>query len=374
MRRELGDKTANADQIQDAETFTAASLEAAHEYVQAQELQAAGRYAEALEGYKKALKLDSQLGRAYAGLGAVSNSMLHRDEAIGYYKQALDFIDRMTDREKFRTRGGYYAAIGDNDKAREQFEALVKQFPADSNALTNLAVVVADQRDMSRAQELGRKASAIYPNNVLRRNNVALFAMYGGDFEVAEKQAKDVLGLNKDYVKAFLVMAMAQLGTGRPRRPMPPGSSCRSVSGVGRDLAALGRADLAIYEGRVTDASAILEEALAKPSDGRTPLTTARLMATLAEVRTLQGRDADAIKLAEEALKQSNYSSIALLCRAGSRRGGQAGARRRDGERIGSKTRSGLAGVCEAACRRSGSQAWVSSRGHRPFQRGAKDS
>ena len=40
-----------------------------------------------------------------------------RDAAIGYYKQALGFIDRMTDREKFRTRGGYYTAIGDNEKA-----------------------------------------------------------------------------------------------------------------------------------------------------------------------------------------------------------------------------------------------------------------
>ena len=87
------------------------------------------------------MTLDPQLGRAYAGLGAVSSSMLNRDEAVKYYKQALGLIDRMTDREKFRTRGGYYAAIGDNDKASEQYEALVKQFPADSNALSNLAVV-----------------------------------------------------------------------------------------------------------------------------------------------------------------------------------------------------------------------------------------
>ena len=311
VRRELGDTTANADQIKDAETFTAASLEAAHDYVQAQEFQAAGKYKEALEGYNKALKLDPQLGRAYAGLGAVSSAMLNRDDSVKYYKQALGLIDRMTDREKFRTRGGYYAAIGDNDKAKEQYEALVKQFPADSNALSNLAVVVANQRDMTRALELGRKASAIYPNNVLRRNNVALFALYGGDFETAEKQAKDVLStLNKDYVKAFFVTAMAQLGTGRPAEAEATWLQLQNVSAIGRDLAAQGRADLALYEGRLTDASTILEEALAKSSEGP---TTARLTATLAEVRELQGRDADAIKLAEAALKQSGRPSIALF-------------------------------------------------------------
>ena len=313
VRRGLGDTTANADQVKETETFTAASLDAAHEYMQAQELQAAGKYNEAVEGYQKALKLDPQLGRAYAGLGAVSGSLLNRDVSIGYYKQALGLIDRMTDREKFRTRGGYYAAIGDNDKAREQYEALVKRFPADSNALSNLAVVSSNQRDMTRALELGRKASAIYPNNVLRRNNVALFALYGGDFELAEKQAKDVLGLNKDYVKAHFVLAMAQLGTARPAEAEAMWQRLSSISAVGRDLAAHGRADLAMYEGRLTDASKILEEALAKPVEGRPSLTTARLTATLAEVRQLQGRAVDAIKLAEEALKQSNQPGIALF-------------------------------------------------------------
>jgi eukaryotic-like serine/threonine-protein kinase len=313
VRRELGDTSANADQVKEAETFTAKNLEAAHEYVQAQELQAAGKYPEALDAYNRALKLDPQLGRAYAGLGAVSNSMLNRDQAINYYKQALGLIDRMTDREKFRTRGGYYASIGDNEKAREQYETLFKQYPADSNALSNLAVVSANQRDMTRALELGRKASAFYPNNVLRRNNVALFAMYAGSFDVAEKQAKDVLGLNKDYVKAFLVIAMAQVGTGRSGEADATWQQLQNVSAVGRDLAAHGRADLALYEGRLTDAATILEQALAKPTDGRSSLTTARLTATLAEVRELQGRSADAIALAEEALKQSSYPSIVLF-------------------------------------------------------------
>jgi superkiller protein 3 len=315
--------------VKETETFTSASLEAAHEYVQAQELQYAGKSAEALDGYKKALKLDPQLGRAYAGLGAVTSSMGRRDEAVAYYKQALSLIDRMTDREKFRIRGGYYAAIGENDKASEQYEALVKQFPADSNALSNIAVVSASQRNMSRALELGRKASAIYPNNVLRRNNVALFAMYAGDFALAEKQAQEVLALKNDYVKAYMVMAMAQLGTGRPTEAEATWQRLQGVSAVGRDLALNGQADLAMYEGRLTDASKILEEALAKPSEGRTPLTTARFTATLAEVRELQGRGAEAIKLAEEALKQSNLPSIALfagrvLIRAGKPERGDA--------------------------------------------------
>ena len=69
---------------------------------------------------------------------------------------------------------------------------------------------------MTRALELDARPPRSIQNNCLRRNNVALFALYGGDFELAEKQAKEVLGLNKDYVKAHFVLAMAQLGTNRP--------------------------------------------------------------------------------------------------------------------------------------------------------------
>lgn len=313
VRQGLGDKTANADQVKDAETFTAASLAAAHEYIQAQEYQGAGEYQKALDGYQKAIALDKQFGRAYAGLGAVSNSLGARDEAVSYYKQALDLVNRMTEREKFRTRGGYYLLIRDLDKAREQYETLVKQFPADSTGLTNLAVIAAGNRDMTRALEIGRRASAIYPNNVLRRNNVALFAMYGGDFGNAEKLATDVLGINKNFEKAYVVTAMAQLATGRPQEAEATWQRLQAVSGTGREFAAQGRADLAMYEGRLADASRILEEALAKPPENRSTTTTARLITTLAETRLMQGRNADAAKLAEDALKVSSAQSDMFL-------------------------------------------------------------
>jgi serine/threonine protein kinase/tetratricopeptide (TPR) repeat protein len=313
VRRELGDATANASDVKDAETFTAASIEAAYEYVKGQELQSAGDYDGALQRYRKATELDPKLGRAFAGMGAVSSSQGKTEEAVRYYKQALGLIDRMTDREKYRTRSGYYLLIRDSDKASQQLEALVEKFPADSTALSNLAVLSSLHRDMRRALELGRRASAIYPTHVLRRNNVALFAMYSGEFETAEKQATGVLELNKEFPKAYLAIALSQLGTGRPAEADRTWQTLRGISNTGRDFAAHGRADLAMYEGRLGDASRMLEEELSAPPPGRSPSTTARLTVTLAEVRALQDRDAEAIKLAEEALAKNSEQNIALL-------------------------------------------------------------
>ena len=249
----------------------------------------------------KAIELDKDLGRAYAGLGAVSNSLGRRQEAEEFFKQALKLLSGMTDREKYRTRSAYFLHTQNPVKAREELEALVAQFPADSTALNNLAVASWQSRDMARALELGRKASAIYPNNVLRRNNVALFAMYAGDFATAEQEALGVLKLNPDFAKAYFAMAMSQLATGRPADAEATWQQLKAKP-TGFDLAAQGRADMAVYEGRLADAAGILEEALAAPPQGRSPSTTARLLVSIAEVRELQGRGAEAIRLSEEAL------------------------------------------------------------------------
>ena len=138
-------------------------------------------------------------------------------------------------------------------------------------------------------------------------------AIANGDFETAEKEAAGVLALNKEFAKAHLAMALAQLGSGRADEAEATWLRLQGVSAAGRDFAAHGRADLAMYEGRLSDAARILEQAIADPPEGRSTSSTARLMVTLGEVRELQGRAADAVKLAQEAVAQSAEQSIALL-------------------------------------------------------------
>ncbi len=61
------------------ETFTAATLEAAHAYTEAQRLADSGRDNEAVESYDKAVTLDPNFGRAYSGLGvSYSDSAVSR--------------------------------------------------------------------------------------------------------------------------------------------------------------------------------------------------------------------------------------------------------------------------------------------------------
>src|SRR5262249_50994521 len=67
LRRGLGERNLRQDSLPSDETFTTSSLDAAREYVIAQDLLVSGRAEEAVVHYRKALEHDPRMGRAYSG-------------------------------------------------------------------------------------------------------------------------------------------------------------------------------------------------------------------------------------------------------------------------------------------------------------------
>ncbi|HEX9406396.1 MAG TPA: protein kinase, partial [Thermoanaerobaculia bacterium] len=204
LRKALGDTTPMSTQLAAAETFTAGSLEAAHEYALGQDLFWRGKFDDAAKHYEQATKVDPKLGRAYAGLAAVYANLGRKDDAENEYKLAMSHIDRMTDREKYRTRSGYYLLKHDNAHAIEELTQLLRQYPVDMAGLNNLPFAYFNSRDMARAVQESQRVTTIYPRNYIARNNAALYAMYAGDFGTAIKQAQNVLTMNPAYLKAYV--------------------------------------------------------------------------------------------------------------------------------------------------------------------------
>ena len=314
VRSGLGDTSVNTDQVNMNETFTANSLEAASAYVQGQNLLAEGKPEEALAAYQKAVGLDAQLGRAWSGMGAVANNLRRRDDAVEWYGKAMSNIDRMTERERLRTRGSYYAAMGNADQARVENEALIKQFPSDAAGLSNLALAYFNMFNFPRALELGRQAAAIYPGNVLRQSNVALYALYASDMKTAASQAARVLELNKDYPRGHLVIALTQLADGQLDQATATYQALSQLPAPGKDFAAHGLADIARYRGRLNDAATTLNAALQTTT---VPASLARFSIAIASIRVAQGRTAEALKLVAgikiEALDNATQAALGEL-------------------------------------------------------------
>jgi tetratricopeptide (TPR) repeat protein/tRNA A-37 threonylcarbamoyl transferase component Bud32 len=292
------------------ETFTAASLEAMKAYARAQDLTTAGKDAEAIKEYLKALELDPNLGRAYAGLGIVYRNHGELEEAKKYYEKAMGFLDQMTDREKLRTRGGYYFVNRNYKKAIEEFGALKAQFPMDLAALTNLPLACFLARDMPKAFEEGKKAVEAYPDRVNPLYNLAWYALAVDRLEEAEAAAQKVIKLDPGFAEAKVCLGLIRLAQGRTGDAAAEYRRLEGTEPNAASLEAAGQADLALYEGRRGDARKILEAAI--PADIKNNLnslaTQKRLM--LAEVLASFGRPGDALKVVEEALAGTSNESV----------------------------------------------------------------
>ena len=310
VRRALGDQTSESAQLAAAETFTASSVEAAHEYAVGQEMQSAGKWDEAIGAYTRAVALDPALGRAYAGLATVYANLGRPRDSEAQFDKALSHIGRMSEREKLRTRGSYFLVRREPAKAIEQFEELVKRFPADTAGMANLALAHFYERDMARALADGRRAAAIYPKNVPQRNNVGLYAMYAGDFEAAISEQQAVLEMNPRFALAFVGLAISELALGRTEAAVATYGRLAQLDARGASMATAGLADAALYEGRVKDALALLDKGVEADLANKDLEAAAQKLIMAAEAQLLAGRKAQASSATERAMAMSQSVGV----------------------------------------------------------------
>ncbi len=313
VRSALGDTTPESVKLAEQETFTAESLEAAHSYAAAQDLQQKGKWDEALKEFQHATYLDPNFGRAFAGLAVMEANLGQQQEAEKNYRLALAHIDRMTEREKYRTRCGYYLLIRDEQKAIEECASLSQQFPADSVGHSNLALAYFYSRNMTKAQEIGRNAADLNPSSVVQRGNLALYALYAGDFASTVKESQAALKLNPKYENSMRSLALAQLGQSQDQQAANTYKKLAGISALGASIAATGSADLALYEGRTEDAIRILERAIAADTAANDKASAAGKQAMLAEGELALGRQAPAIATAEKAIAANQGDGIQFL-------------------------------------------------------------
>jgi tetratricopeptide (TPR) repeat protein len=302
VRDALGDTTPDSVKLTQAETFTSSSLEAAHAYSTAQDLRYAGRNQDAINAYLNAINLDPNFGSAYAALAAMYANQGYRDQGIKYYKLAMEHLDRMTDREKLRTRGGYYLASLDPQKAVEEFSALVEQYPADTMGHISLAYAYSQQHDGTRALQEAKKAIAIYPKYVPYHGNTALYAIYAGDFDTAEKEARTALDLSPAYAKGYFELGFAQIAGGKFQDAADTYRKLAGINSSAASLAVYGLTDLALYQSRSGEAVAILQKGIADDLAQKNEVDAAKKYSLLAEAELMAGKNSEAITALDKAV------------------------------------------------------------------------
>jgi tetratricopeptide (TPR) repeat protein len=327
VRAALGDSTSQSAIASGRETFTAASLEAASSYIQGQELLNASRYAEAIPFFKKAVSLDPQFGRAYASWAVSSYYLGQRDESVRLYNQAFAMTERMSERERLRTFGTYYLTVGQAyQEAAGNYTKLVELYPADRVGYGNLAVAQFYLLNFPKALDAGRRALALYSASPKLRYNVALYALYSGDFASAAAEAAEVIKTDPSYFQAYTPLALSAIVTGsEPAGPIYERMAAASERGASR--AAIGISDLAFYEGRYGDVISALPPAIAANEKAGDRTAAAAKNVLLAEAQLARGARDRAVAAAEQALQDSRSESVMLAVArifVGARREAQA--------------------------------------------------
>src|SRR5439155_11016581 len=215
--------------------------------------------------------------------------------------------DRMGDREKYRTLGTYYLSIARNyEKAIENYQTLVKLYPADRAGHGNLALAYFNTGNLAGAIDEVREVLRIYPKNSLQRYNYAMYSMYLGDFKTASAEAARVVQESPSFHYAFLPIAVSAVAGGDTAGALDAYRRMEESGPAGALLAELGRADLAMYEGRYRDALKVLQQAAAAAEKAGDTGVLAQDEVALAQTSLALGQKRQA---AEAAMKATTFSS-----------------------------------------------------------------
>ena len=309
IRAVLGDTTPEREKLASAETVTASSLDALRAYERGQDLSRSNKLDEALDSYKQAIALDPMMGRAYAGMAVVYDDLKDEPKSKAAYEAALKRVDRMTEREKYRTLGTYYLLVARNyDKAIENYEELLRRYPADSAAHGNLGMAYMLTGNPERAVTEAREVLKIYPNNLKQRRNLALYLMYSSDFKGAIEEGGRTIAETPAYAIGYLPVALSTLANGDIDAAAKIYDRLEASGAIGARLARLGRADMAMYRGRYDEARRLVAVAVGAGAKGTPDL--ARLLVLDAEIALALGKKSAAAESALKATAASTHESI----------------------------------------------------------------
>ena len=313
IREALGDTTPESVQLEKAAgAFSTSSLAAVHQYGIAMEQLWAGNSEEALRSFSNAIALDSNFARAYGGTASAYGNLGKTQDAEKYVKLAMEHVDRMTERERYRVRGLYYYATSNYPKCIEEYGELVKRFPADNVAWINIAACYSGLRRIPEAVDAAKRAVEITPKGAVQRIILSFYSSYNGDFIVGEREARTALKLNLSS-QAYLALAEAQLGLGQMSQAIETYHKLEKTDALGASVAASGLADIASYEGRYADAVGILDKGVATDLATKNADNAAEKLAGISHLQVLRGQRAPAIGAATKALSISQSVPVRVL-------------------------------------------------------------
>jgi tetratricopeptide (TPR) repeat protein len=190
LRGKMGESLKHLQSSSELAQVTTASLPALQKFTEASHLMNVDQDIDrAIPVYKEAIALDTTFASAYRALAiALSNSGRDREGQIGALEKAYAHRDHLPEVEQYLTVATYYTQGPKPDlaKAQKAYEDLLAIRPTQYAALNNLALLYAQQREFTKAEELLRRSIASNPLALVSYGNLALYLSNEGKLAAAE--------------------------------------------------------------------------------------------------------------------------------------------------------------------------------------------
>ena len=172
-----------------------------------------GQLDEAIDHYRKALKINPNHVEAYNNLGLALADRGQFDEAVDHYRQALEIKPDFV--EAHNNLATTLAGSGKIDDAVAEYRKAIEIKPDYADAHFNLGNVLARCARFDEAMDHYRKALEIDPGFVEARNNLATTLARRGRIDEAIAEYRKALEARPDDVKAHNNLGNALAGRGK---------------------------------------------------------------------------------------------------------------------------------------------------------------
>jgi eukaryotic-like serine/threonine-protein kinase len=270
LRATLGESLATINKFdKPLEEATTSSLEALKIYTEARRVQGQKGEAEAIPLLKHAVELDPNFALAYVDLGIFYN--FETNLAAESLRKAYELRERVSEREKFYISATYYTTVtGELEKAVQQYELWIQEYPRDQEAYDDLAVAYVILGQPEKATPAFQQALALNPDDGVVAANLAQNYIALNHLDEAKVTIDRALGSKSDYpglhdtlyTLSFLQNDVAGMQQQLAWAMGKPGAE---------DAALIQQADTEAYHGRFQKAREFTRQAIesAKRSDAK---------------------------------------------------------------------------------------------------------
>lgn len=177
------------------------------------ELAGQGRFGEAVESFRAALRIHPRNARTHFNLANTLGKMGRAPEALAEYDRALS--EEPLHAKSLFNKAHLLASLGRAEEAAAGYEAALRVAPGMASAQVNLALLRAEQGQAGAAEEHYREALRLEPDNPDACNAYGMLLAARGDPAAARELYERAIRLRPDHAQALNNLANVLAREGR---------------------------------------------------------------------------------------------------------------------------------------------------------------